>query len=85
LTINEANRLRRTGATKINTTVCIVCTVILLFIIPDMSYAFKQADLDKLLVTKQCQWCDLRNADLSDAQISGAQIANSNLSGAEQC
>lgn len=82
MSINEANPLRRTGAIKRNAIVCIVCTVIILFIIPDMSYAFKQTDLDKLLATKQCQWCDLRNADLSDAQLSGAQIANTNLSGA---
>jgi uncharacterized protein YjbI with pentapeptide repeats len=42
----------------------------------NLSYAFSQADLDKLLATKRCEWCDLRNADLSGAQLSGATISN---------
>ena len=82
LTTYEANSLKRTSEAKRNAAAWIVCTVILLSTIPDMSYAFKQTDIDKLLATQQCQWCDLRNADLSDAQLSGAQIANANLSGA---
>ena len=61
----------------------IVLIVAALCIAPGMSYAFKQADLDRLMTTKQCQWCDLRNADLAGAQLSGAQIANTNLAGAD--
>ncbi|MBA4417234.1 MAG: pentapeptide repeat-containing protein [Syntrophus sp. (in: bacteria)] len=54
----------------------------LLHLIPGTSYGFNQADLDKLLETKKCQWCDLGNADLSGAQLSGADVSGANLYGA---
>ena len=82
MTIDETNPLRRAGATKRNAIVFLLCTVVALCLISHMSYAFNQADLDKLLAIKQCEWCDLRNADLSGAQLSGAQLSNANLSGA---
>ena len=52
-----------------------------LYLIPGASYGFNQADLDKLLETKKCQWCDLGAADLSGAQLSGADVSGANLYG----
>jgi len=53
------------------------------FFLPSVSHAFNQADVDKLLATKECQWCDLHNADLSAAKLPGAQLSGANLSGAK--
>jgi uncharacterized protein YjbI with pentapeptide repeats len=50
---------------------------------PSITCAFDQKDLDKLLATKKCQWCDLHNADLSGAGLSGAYLSGANLSGAK--
>ena len=47
-----------------------------------VSYAFNEADLAKLLTTKQCQWCNLHHADLSGAQLPGAQLSSASLTGA---
>ena len=46
---------------------------------PSISCAFKQADLDKLLATRECRWCDLHNADLAKTGLSGAQLSGANL------
>ena len=51
-------------------------------LISDFSYAFNEADLARLLSTKQCQWCNLHDADLSGAQLSGAQLSNASLTSA---
>jgi uncharacterized protein YjbI with pentapeptide repeats len=48
----------------------------------DFSYAFNEADLARLLSTKQCQWCNLQDADLSGTQLSGAQLSNASLTSA---
>ena len=60
---------------------CLTC--FLPFFFSSISFAFNQADLDKVLATKECQWCDLRNADLSKAGLSGALLSGANLSGAK--
>jgi uncharacterized protein YjbI with pentapeptide repeats len=49
----------------------------------DFSYAFNEADLARLLSTKQCQWCNLRDADLTGAQLAGAQLSNASLTSAQ--
>ena len=38
------------------------------------SYAFDAASLEKLKATKECQACDLTNADLSKANLRGAKL-----------
>ena len=45
------------------------------------AYAFKQADVDKLVSTLECQWCNLDHADLSGKKLGGAQLSSANLSG----
>jgi len=52
-------------------------------LMPCASDAFKQGDLDRLLTTGECQWCDLRNADISGAHLPNAELSESNLSGAK--
>jgi uncharacterized protein YjbI with pentapeptide repeats len=56
--------------------------IALLSLLCSPCYAFRNADLDKLLKTKKCQWCDLQNADLSGTHLAGADLSGSNLSGA---
>ena len=52
-------------------------------LIASSAYPFRQADVDKLLVTRECQWCDLRGALINDAQLSGADLSGANLSDAQ--
>ena len=54
-----------------------------LFLLSGLCYAFKQDDVDKLLNTKQCAWCDLGNAELSGAKLENANLADADLSGAQ--
>jgi uncharacterized protein YjbI with pentapeptide repeats len=61
--------------------VCFACLA--LYLAPFTSHAFKQTDLEKLLATKECRWCDLTNADLSGAQLSGADVSGANISRAK--
>ncbi|MEQ9357819.1 pentapeptide repeat-containing protein [Coleofasciculus chthonoplastes] len=44
--------------------------------------AFNQKNLDQLLETNNCRFCDLRDADLSDTDLSGAILSGADLSGA---
>ena len=39
-------------------------------------------DIDKLLETKECQYCDLSNADLTDADLEKANLVGAKLTGA---
>ena len=59
---------------------CLTCFAS--FFLPCVSHAFKQSDLDKLLATKECQWCDLHDADITGTKLPGAQLSGANLSGA---
>ena len=68
---------------KRKNTFFVVSIIGTLFLTSGLSYAVRQADLDKLLATKRCVWCDLSDADLSGAQLSGATLSNSSLSGAQ--
>ena len=47
------------------------------------SYGFKQADLDKLLATRQCAFCDLKAARLADMSLPGTRLSGAILSDAE--
>jgi uncharacterized protein YjbI with pentapeptide repeats len=47
------------------------------------SHAFKQADVDKLIKTRACQWCDLGGVELSGAKLSHADVSGANLSKAK--
>lgn len=44
--------------------------------------AFDQADLDRLLETKNCPGCDLSGADLSGRNLAEADLSGANLRGA---
>lgn len=46
------------------------------------SHGFNQSQLDSLLATKRCEYCDLRNADLTGAALTGARLIGANLTGA---
>jgi uncharacterized protein YjbI with pentapeptide repeats len=56
---------------------CVICFA------ASISFAFNEAHVAQLLSTKQCQWCNLQNADLTSAQLSGAQLSNTSLTGAQ--
>jgi uncharacterized protein YjbI with pentapeptide repeats len=60
---------------------CLVFTALCLA--SGTSHAFRQTDVDKLLATNNCQWCDLRGADLQGGQFSGADLSGANLSEAQ--
>jgi len=60
---------------------CFAC--LSLYLAPFAAHAFKQADLDKLLATGECRWCDLTNADLTGASLSGADLSGANVSRAK--
>jgi uncharacterized protein YjbI with pentapeptide repeats len=58
-------------------------TFLMVCFIPGIFYAFSEADLARLLSSKECKFCNLLNADLSNAQLSGAQLSNATLNGAK--
>ena len=58
-------------------------TFLVVCLIPDILYAFSEADLARLLSSKECKFCNLHNADLSNAQLSGAQLSNAILNSAK--
>jgi len=45
--------------------------------------AFNEADLARLMSSKECKFCNLHSADLSGAQLVGAQLSNVILSHAK--
>jgi uncharacterized protein YjbI with pentapeptide repeats len=84
LTCYKTNLLGRANIPTIYGRVFLFClTFLVVCLIPGIFYAFSEADLARLLSTKQCRWCNLRNADLSGAQLSGAQLSNASLSNAK--
>jgi len=58
-------------------------TFLIVCLIPGIFFAFSEADLARLLSSKECKFCNLHNADLSNAQLSGAQLSNAILNGAK--
>ena len=58
-------------------------TFLIVCFIPDIFYAFSEADLARLLSSKECKFCNLLSADLSNAQLSGAQLSNATLNSAK--
>lgn len=78
----------RSGIIKRETAFYALLVMITVCFMPDVSYSFQQKDLDKLLATGQCEWCDLRKVDLSGLKLSGARLAgaaisNANLAGTD--
>ena len=83
MTCYKTNPLRRENIPTIFGRAFLFCLTFLVFcLIPGIFYAFSEADLARLLSTKQCRWCNLHSADLSGAQLSGAQLSNASLSNA---
>jgi Pentapeptide repeats (8 copies) len=50
--------------------------------VPGVAQAAKPEDLEQLMHNKQCNGCDLSQADLSNQDLSGAQLVGANLNGA---
>lgn len=50
---------------------------------PAKATSYEAAHLKRLLETKQCPGCDLRNADLRGANLSYADLRGANLSNAD--
>jgi len=72
-----------THAEKARGGILILCAVLyIVFWPPAAGFAFKPGDLDKLMKTGSCQWCDLGSADLTGAKLAGADLSGANLSGA---
>jgi uncharacterized protein YjbI with pentapeptide repeats len=82
MTLDRPHNLTRTDAAKRSAAVLLCVAVVAVCFTSGPCYGFKQADLDKLLATGQCEWCDLSNADLSKASLSKARLPNANLSSA---
>jgi len=60
-----------------------VCFILVpLLAAPLGALAFKQEDLDRVLATKQCTFCDLTGAQLSGADLSGSRLSGARLSAA---
>jgi len=62
--------------------VAAVVVIAALCLAPGRLFAFNKANLDSLLATGRCEWCDLSNADLSREDLPKARLSNANLSGA---
>ncbi len=82
------NAMGRPGITRTKIVFCALLAMASVCSAIDVSNAFQQKDLDKLLTTRQCEWCDLRRADLSGSKLSGARLggaalSNANLSNAD--
>jgi len=75
-------RFAVTHAERARGGILILCAVLSVLWPPAAGFAFKPADLDKLMKTGSCQWCDLGNAELTGAGLSGADLSGANLSGA---
>ncbi|MEQ8537682.1 MAG: pentapeptide repeat-containing protein [Coleofasciculus sp. D1-CHI-01] len=73
------NKTRQTIATS---TVSVGIALTLTLLTPNSADAFNQKDLDQLLETNDCRFCDLRDADLSGTELSGAILSGADLSGA---
>lgn len=59
---------------------CAFCLALLaVSLLASSAHSFKQADVDKLLATRECQWCDLRGARISGANLSGGDLSGANL------
>jgi uncharacterized protein YjbI with pentapeptide repeats len=82
MTVEETNSLGRRAALKRRAPVIVLSLIALLSAVPDVLFAFNQKNLDTLLATRRCEWCDLSNADLSREDLPRARLSNSNLSGA---
>lgn len=79
----KTNPLRRENILTTYGRAFLFClTFLVACFIPGIFYAFSEADLARLMSTKQCRWCNLHSADLSGAQLSGAQLSNASLSNA---
>lgn len=46
------------------------------------SSVYQKPDINQLLETKECEYCDLSNADLSGVDLEGANLVGANLQGA---
>jgi uncharacterized protein YjbI with pentapeptide repeats len=82
MTVQETNSSVSQPVLKRRTIVSVLSLFVLLSIASDVSFAFNQKNLDTLLATRRCEWCDLTNADLSREDLPRARLSNSNLSGA---
>jgi hypothetical protein len=51
--------------------------------VPHRADAFKQHDVDTVLATKQCTFCDLSDARLSGVDLSGGRLSGARLAGAD--
>lgn len=67
----------------ISRAVIVSIAVLVLSSVPFTCHAFKQNDVDKLLATSECRWCDLTGADLTGAQLAGADMSGANVSRAK--
>ena len=57
--------------------------VLMASVLAGPAHSFKEADKNKLLTTKECQWCDLHGIDLTGVDLTGVNLASANLSGAK--
>ena len=69
---------------KSRNSACAVCLALLVVsLMASSAHSFKQADVDKLLATRECQWCDLRGAHVPGANLSGTDLSGANLTEAQ--
>jgi uncharacterized protein YjbI with pentapeptide repeats len=82
MTVKETNSLGSPAALRRRAPVIVLSLIAVLSAAPSILFAFNQKNLDALLATRRCEWCDLTNADLSREDLPRARLSNSNLSGA---
>ena len=79
----EANHMGRGVTMKLNAILFALFLTFITLLFSGASYGFKQADLDKLLATRQCAFCDLKAARLADMSLPGTRLSGAILSDAE--
>lgn len=69
--------LGQRGRSPVALPVVTVCSLLLTY--GSTAYGLDEADLKRLIETKECPGCDLQSADLRRLDLSGANLAGANL------
>ena len=68
---------------SVKAAICLVIFDLIALGNPAVSLAFSPDDLDRLRATRQCEGCDLRNADLFGEDLSRVHLNGADLRGAD--
>jgi uncharacterized protein YjbI with pentapeptide repeats len=82
MVLERTNSLKTRITRKRWAVIIALSMIVVTSVIPKILFAFNQKNLDNLLTTRRCEWCDLTNADLSKEDLPRARLSSANLSGA---